>query len=529
MALLEVIDLHRSFGGLKVHSGLSFVVEAGSIFAVIGPNGAGKTTLFQMISGLLPPDAGDIRLDGQSLVGQAPHKIAWRGIGRTFQTPNLYAEVSCLENVMAGLHACMKSGFFANGFAWPSSAREEAWARTEAMGHLEFVGLGADAQTLAGSLPFGKQRLLEFARALAGKPRLLLLDEPAAGLNDAEGGELKRLISQVRDQGCTVLLIEHDMDLVMGLSDRVAVIFDGRCIAKGTPAQVQADPAVIEAYLGQPANLRAEAESVDARATAMAAKATPLLEVEQVVAGYGAIRALHGVSLQVAAGELVALIGANGAGKTTLLRAITGLNQVDSGRVRFDGHDVSHLDPDRIVGLGMAHIPQGKQLFSTLTVEQNLRLGAYLRIRAGASAADIKSDIEHLVSLFPVLGQRLKQKAGTLSGGEQGMLAIARALMSRPKMLLLDEPSLGLAPKMVERIFEALVRMRIERGVGILLVEQNAAGALAIASRAYVLRLGEVLLEGDARQLRNDPEVLHLYLGGQPQAMQEPQAEALHS
>jgi len=324
-------------------------------------------------------------------------------------------------------------------------------------------------------------------------------------------------------------LIEHDMDLVMGLSDHVAVIFDGRCIAKGTPAQVQADPAVIEAYLGQPANLRDEVESVDGGASAGAAKAAPLLEVEQVVAGYGAIRALHGVSLQVAAGELVALIGANGAGKTTLLRAITGLNQVESGCVRFDGHDVSQLGPDRIVGLGMAHIPQGKQLFSTLTVEQNLRLGAYLRIRAGASAADIKSDIEHLVSLFPVLGERLKQKAGTLSGGEQGMLAIARALMSRPKMLLLDEPSLGLAPKMVERIFEALVRMRIERGVGILLVEQNAAGALAIASRAYVLRLGEVLLEGDARQLRNDPEVLHLYLGGQPQAVQAPPAEAVHS
>ena len=240
----------------------------------------------------------------------------------------------------------------------------------------------------------------------------------------------------------------------------------------------------------------------------------PLLQVEGVVAGNGAIRALHGVSLSVAAGELVAVIGANGAGKTTLLRAVTGLNRVEAGTVTFDGRQVANLQPDRIVGLGMAHIPQGKQLFAALSVEQNLRLGAYLRIRGGARAAELARDIEELVALFPVLGARLQQMAGTLSGGEQGMLAIARALMSKPKMLLLDEPSLGLAPKMVERIFDALVRLRSERGVGILLVEQNAAGALAIASRAYVMRLGNVLLEGDAQQLRSDPEVLRLYLGG---------------
>jgi len=238
-----------------------------------------------------------------------------------------------------------------------------------------------------------------------------------------------------------------------------------------------------------------------------------MLRVEKLAAGYGAIRALHGVSLSVSAGELVAVIGANGAGKTTLLRAVTGLNRVESGSVHFDGSDIANLPPDRIVGLGVAHIPQGKQLFPTLSVEQNLRLGAYLRIRNGARGPELARDIEELVT-----GARLGQMAGTLSGGEQGMLAIARALMSRPKMLLLDEPSLGLAPKMVERIFDALVRLRAERGVGILLVEQNAAGALAIASRAYVLRLGEVLLAGEAQALSSDPEVLRLYLGGHAKA-----------
>ncbi len=240
----------------------------------------------------------------------------------------------------------------------------------------------------------------------------------------------------------------------------------------------------------------------------------PLLQVRDVEAGYGAIQALHGISLDISAGELVAVIGANGAGKTTLLRAITGLNRLTAGSVSFDGKPVGNLPPDRIVGMGMAHVPQGKQLFPALSVEQNMRLGAYLRIRAGAKAAEIDRDIQALVELFPVLGARLGQMAGTLSGGEQQMLAMSRAMMSNPKMLLLDEPSLGLAPKMVERIFEALVKLRAERGVGVLLVEQHAAGALAIASRAYVLRLGQVLMAGDAKSLRDDPEVLRLYLGG---------------
>ncbi|MER2534459.1 MAG: ABC transporter ATP-binding protein [Rhizobiaceae bacterium] len=237
-----------------------------------------------------------------------------------------------------------------------------------------------------------------------------------------------------------------------------------------------------------------------------------MLKLEGVRSGYGAVRVLRGVDLSVSPGELVALIGANGAGKTTLLRAISGLNPVDQGEIFFSGVQITNAPPEAIVAHGLAHIPQGKQLFRDLTVAQNVKLGAYLRIVSGTQRRARDMDEEEVLTLFPVLRDRLKQKAGTLSGGEQSMLAMARALVSRPRMLLVDEPSLGIAPKIVDRILDTLLLLK-KRGIAILLVEQNASAALEIASRAYVLRLGEILATGDSSDLRSDPAVLRAYLG----------------
>ncbi len=236
---------------------------------------------------------------------------------------------------------------------------------------------------------------------------------------------------------------------------------------------------------------------------------TALLEVEGIDVHYGGIHALKGVSFSVAAGEIVTLIGANGAGKTTTLRAISGLVKPTKGTVKLAGQDITGKPAHAIVALGISHVPEGRGIFSNLTVDENLQIGAFLRTDAAAIAKDRTRAFE----LFPRLAERLGQNAGTLSGGEQQMLAIARALLARPKLLLLDEPSLGLAPQIVAKIFE-IIRTTVSEGTTILLVEQNAHMALRIASTAYVLEVGALVASGKASELAADDKIRKAYLGG---------------
>ena len=234
---------------------------------------------------------------------------------------------------------------------------------------------------------------------------------------------------------------------------------------------------------------------------------SPLLDVSEIHTFYGSIEALKGVSLAVEPGEVVTLIGSNGAGKSTTLRSISGLTQANGGSVTFDGEVISGLQAHEIVGRGIALAPEGRHCFPRMTVRENLELGAYLR-KGGA----ISEDFERVYALFPRLQEREKQKAGTMSGGEQQMLAIGRALMARPKLLMLDEPSMGIAPILVQRIYETIGEIN-RSGVAILLVEQNANYALDAAKRGYVLETGRVVLAGDCAKLRDDPEVQKAYLG----------------
>jgi branched-chain amino acid transport system ATP-binding protein len=235
-----------------------------------------------------------------------------------------------------------------------------------------------------------------------------------------------------------------------------------------------------------------------------------MLEIKNLQVSYGAINALHGISLSVPVGKIVTLIGANGAGKTTTLKTISGLLKPKSGEIFYDGKNIAGLPPHQIVKLGISHVPEGRMIFANLTVLENLQLGAYLQ----TDKQIVRRELEHVFVLFPRLKERVKQIAGTLSGGEQQMLAIGRALMSKPKLLLLDEPSLGLAPLLVKTIFEKIVEINREQGITILLVEQNANLALGISHFGYVLETGKIILQDDSAALRQNPQVKSAYLGG---------------
>ncbi len=481
--LLELAGVGKSFGGLRVIHDLDLVVNEREIVSVIGPNGAGKTTLFNLITGIYRPDDGEIRLDGRNLVGLPPHRITQLGIARTFQTLRLFLNMTVKENVMAAQYGRTKTGVLRSMVRTPGARREDKEIHRRAEEMLSFFGqrlMGYRWDQFAYSLSYANRRRLEIARAMATGPRILLLDEPAAGMNPAETHEITELIGKLRSDGdYTVLVIEHDMHVVEGISDRVVALDHGVKIAEGSFEQVATDEKVVEAYL---------------------------LRLHDVNTYYGPIHILQGVNIEVGEGELVSLLGGNASGKSTTLKTILGLVSPRSGAVEFDGENVTSRSTSYRISRGMAIVPENRRLFAPMTVRENLEMGAYL------NGGGRKEDFDRVYTLFPLLHERRSQLAGTLSGGEQQMVAMGRALMSQPRLLLMDEPSMGLAPILVERSFEIIQQVH-ESGVAMLVVEQNANMALSIADRGYVLSTGRLVLQGSAKELLEHEDLRKAYLG----------------
>jgi branched-chain amino acid transport system ATP-binding protein len=472
-AHLEVKGLTKRFGGLVAVKEMSFAVKAGEILGLIGPNGSGKSTVMKLIMGIERPDAGSVRIGGVDVAGWPSHKIARMGAGIVFQHSRPLHRQTVLENIKLALLPDQLTRLFA-----------DPQTDTRARAIAERVGLGAVLDRRPGTLAFADLRKIEIAKAIARDPKVLLIDEPFAGLTSTETAAFSDLIHELRDDGRAVLLVDHNVKSVSRLVDRVLAMYVGERIAEGSAEEVMRNETVRRVYLGGSIETAARPES------SFRDRTTPFLEVENLSVQYGKAQALQGVSIHVHAGEFVSVVGLNGAGKTTLFNAISGMLPY-TGDIRREGSSLRGLTAAKIARNGIVQCSEGRDLFVDMTVRENLDMGGQ-----HLTVAESAEQIAWLFDLFPILRERQRQAAGTLSGGEQQMLTIARALMMRPTLLVLDEPTLGLAPVILEQISKALGRLRQTTPITVLLGEQNVTFALPHADRVYVLEHAHIVWEG---------------------------------
>jgi branched-chain amino acid transport system ATP-binding protein len=473
-AHLEVSGLTKRFGGLVAVKDMALDVQAGKILGLIGPNGSGKSTVMKLIMGIERPNAGSVRINGTEVAGWPSHKIARMGAGIVFQHSRPLHRQTVLENIKLALLPDKLTRLFAD-------PKIDEHARAIAAR----VGLSAVLDRRPAALPFADLRKIEIAKAIARDPQVLLIDEPFAGLTGSETTAFSELICELRDDGRAILLVDHNVKSVARLVDRVLAMYVGERIAEGTADEVMRNETVRRVYLGGSIETAARPES------SFRDRTTPFLEVDKLSVHYGKAQALDNVSIHVHAGEFVSVVGLNGAGKTTLFNTISGFLPY-SGDIRRDGASLRGMTAATIARDGIVQCPEGRELFVDMTVRENLDLGG--QHLPPAESAD---QIGWLFELFPILRERQKQAAGTLSGGEQQMLTIARALMMKPKLLILDEPTLGLAPVILEQLSQAMERLRQTTAITVLLGEQNVTFALPHADRVYVLEHARIVWEGE--------------------------------
>jgi branched-chain amino acid transport system ATP-binding protein len=516
-ALLQATGLTKRYGGVVAIDGVDLTLRPGEVCGIIGPNGAGKSTLVGLLGGALTPTAGRIHFNGSEVTGLPASTRARRGIGRTYQIPRPFLDMTVEENLLVAQYSLS-----------PLVGTRAAYDQCRSV--LERTGLADAAKAPARTLPLLRRKRLEVARALALRPKLLLLDEVGAGLIDAEVSELIDLIHSLAEEIPAIVIIEHVIRVVRECCQRLIVLNFGRQLAEGLTSQVLASDEVVAVYLGTghrslkadpsgptspawpagaPSGQRAGnlACELSARQPPDNRVASPLLRLEAISAAYGQAKALNGIDLVVAAGQAIAILGSNGAGKTTLAKVVSGAIRPSSGRIVLNGEDVTGRSAHALAARGIAHCMEGRRIFQPLTVEENLLIAS-----RGVSRVEQRRRLAEMYNLFPALAERKAASGTAISGGQQQMLAIARALMAQPRLIIFDEISLGLSPIVVDRLYQALGELH-EAGLTMLIVEQDMDRALDLVDYVHVLEHGSFALSGSPLELKTDPRLRHLYIG----------------
>lgn len=457
---LEVSGVSHNFGGIQVLENVNLKVEAGEVVALVGPNGAGKSTLLNIVSGLLRPSKGHVVYGETALAAISAHKIARHRVSRSFQAPQLVPSMPVADNVAVGAHRFYSSPMNILAAIFGANVKAERRIADSARAVListrpDFKSWNMDIR----SLPFGDRRWVELARATASDPSLILLDEPGSGLTESERDHLIELIRGYSRTGATVVIVEHDMDLVRRVADRTVVLNQGKILADGPTQETLGDPRVQEAYLGTDAEVALTKTERTEREV--------MLQLRELQAGYGDMSVIRDANITIFANEITALFGPNGAGKSTLMRAITG-QLTSEGKIEFIGKSISGRRVDALSRSGLVLVPEGRELIPGLTVLEHLNLSRRTERATGQGGYDLAA----IYALFPILEARSKQRATSLSGGQQQMLAIARALLMQPQLLLVDEPLLGLSPLAAQEVLTAL-RQLTNDGLAVVLAEQQ--------------------------------------------------------
>ncbi|MEW6472444.1 MAG: ATP-binding cassette domain-containing protein [Actinomycetota bacterium] len=486
--MLEVDGVCVNFGGIRALHDVSLIVSELEIVGIIGPNGAGKTTLFDVVSGFRRPHEGRVRFRGVDVTDLPAHERAAAGMARAFQNVGLIRGATVRTNLLAAEHLGARYSATAGILGLPATWGEERRLSQRAQTLAEILGISGLLDREVDGLPYGMLKHVELAAVLATDPDLVLLDEPTSGMGPAETAAFAATLLELRRTfQLTILMIEHHVPFVSAVCDHVYCLNFGETLAAGKPEEVRTHPDVVRAYLGEESPSWLLGAETDRE---------PLVVVENLQVSYGTghhrrAPVLRNLSFEILDGERLVLLGVNGAGKTTTVSTLAGLLHPEQGSIIFDGQDITDLPAAERVALGITLVPEGRQVFPGLSVDHNLRLGAWMHRHEPGAVAKGRERVMHV---FPQLASRGGQLAGTLSGGEQQMLAIGRALMARPRLLLIDEASLGLSPAITQAVFTMIDQINAQ-GVTVVLVEQGTA-ALGHADRAMILERGQIVHQG---------------------------------